>query len=169
LSRGAHLPVTCVTWEDVQEFLRLANAQSPDFLLRLPTEEEWEYACRSRSSLPFAPPEDKTTDLETALQKHDSGDPEFLFRFVGRFAWYRQNQPQPVAQLSPNAWGLYDMHGNVWEWCEGDDPDSEMRPIRGGAWSTSDVFGCRVALRTWEPKDTRKDSIGFRLLAESRE
>jgi formylglycine-generating enzyme required for sulfatase activity len=168
LTRGDNLPVTRVSWEDVQEFLKAVNHQSSEFHLRLPTEEEWEYACRAGSELPFAPPGRNAEDLQQALQKHQQGDPEFLVRFVARFAWFNQGHPQPVRSLLPNAWGLFDMHGNVWEWCADDAPDSDLRPLRGGCWATSEVFGCRAALRAWEPRDSCKDSIGFRLLAEPR-
>ena len=156
------------SWDDVQEYLVLANARSPDFRFRLPTEEEWEYACRAGSSLALSPPHGKTRELEMALLKHQQGDVDFLTRYASRFAWIQQTQPQSTGMLQPNAWGLHDMHGNVWEWCDGGDPAAEHHPIRGGAWSTTDVFGCRAALRDFAPRDTRKDSFGFRLLAEPR-
>jgi len=168
-TKGGNLPVTNVTWDEAREFAQRLTGLDPTFSFRLPTEEEWEYACRAGSDLPFAPPHGRGTELQEAIQKHTNGDPEFLTRYVHRFASIQQNAPQPVSALLPNAWGLYDMHGNVWEWCADDGADPNLRPIRGGGWGTTDVFGCRAAVRDWAPCETCKDSFGFRIVAERRQ
>src|SRR5437667_5221339 len=92
--RGADRPVEQVSWNDVQQFLQKLNARGDGYRYRLPAEAEWEYAARAGTSGPYA------------------GN-------LDAMAWYEQNsgkQTHPVGQKQPNAWGLYDMHGNVWEW-----------------------------------------------------
>jgi len=145
---GRNLPVESVTWFEVQEFLRRTHC-------RLPTEAEWEYACRAGSKGSYSVGE----QLSTTIANYDS------------------KSTKPVASFPPNAWGLYDMHGNVWEWCadeycpypssEVSDPfercGSVYKVIRGGSW----YFGAdsaRSALRyTHEPR-LRGFSIGFRVV-----
>ena len=145
---------------------RLSTAE---YLVRLPTEEEWEYACRAQSQLPFAAPPGESAELRRALEKYRQGDVDFLTRFLSREACFNDAQPRTVATLAPNAWGLHDMHGNIWEWCCADPPDAESCPLRGGAWSSPNVFCCRAAQRDWQTRNTRKDSIGFRVLLELRQ
>jgi formylglycine-generating enzyme required for sulfatase activity len=96
LFRGANLPVEQASWDDAQQFIQKLNALSDGYLYRLPTEAEWEYACRAGSTGNYA------------------GN-------LDAMAWYKKNsggKTHPVGQKQPNAWGLYDMHGNIWEWCE---------------------------------------------------
>ncbi len=159
-------PVDGVSWEDCQAFIRRLNAAGKH-RYRLPTEAEWEYACRAGSSTAFCngdiTPSD--TELDTALDA------------VG---WYHLNAggaPQPVARKQPNAWGLYDMHGNLCEWCEdwyGKYPEGpvmdpvnthpdEGRVCRGGSWA-SDAANCRSAARFSFPPKCRSDFVGFRLV-----
>jgi len=154
--RGDTLPVESVTWFEVQEFLRrLSTSDGAHF--RLPTEAEWEYACRAGSTRPYS----FGAQISTSNANYD-----------GR-------SPTPVASFPANAWGLYDMHGNVWEWCADEycpypssavsDPvescGSAYKVIRGGSW----YFGAdsaRSALRyTHEPR-LRGFSIGFRVVRE---
>jgi len=154
---GRNLPVESVTWFDVQEFLRRLNAGNERYF-RLPTEAEWEYACRAGSTGSYSFGEHLTTSM----------------------ACYDGHAPKPVASFPANSWGLYDMHGNVWEWCvdeycpypssEVSDPfqacGSPYKVIRGGSW----YFGAdsaRSALRyTHEPR-LRGFSIGFRVVREN--
>ena len=161
-SVGSDAPVERVSWNDVQEFIQKLNSTTKETQFRLPTEAEWEYACRAGSTTAYC-----------------FGDDESLLE---QYAWYDKNAgdtTHPVGQLTPNAWGLYDMHGNVWEWCadwQGDYPSGAVtdptgptsfgafRALRGGAWF-SYARNCRAAYR-WRarrPSD-RDDSIGFRLV-----
>jgi formylglycine-generating enzyme required for sulfatase activity len=153
------LPVEQVWWDTVQDFIRKLNTMEGRNVYRLPTEAEWEYAARAGSS--------------TAYSFGD--DPARL----GEYAWYKDNsggKTHPVGRLKPNAWGLYDMHGNVMEWVQDwygrytgeavTDPQGAAtgthRMRRGGAWnSTAEV--CRSANRYSVP-GYRDDFLGFRLV-----
>ncbi|MFH0871486.1 MAG: SUMF1/EgtB/PvdO family nonheme iron enzyme [bacterium] len=106
-------PVEGVYWNDAQEFLRRLNQRSGTTGYRLPTEAEWEYACRAGSGGTYS----------------FGDDPGRL----GEYAWYSDNsggKTHPVGQKRPNAWGLYDMHGNVYEWCK----STYWMVVRGGSW-----------------------------------
>ncbi|HXH39348.1 MAG TPA: formylglycine-generating enzyme family protein [Thermoanaerobaculia bacterium] len=167
--RGRNLPVESVTWFEVQEFLRrLSTSAGRHF--RLPTEAEWEYACRAGSTSPYS----FGAQISTNRANYDGRYP-----MPGQSAGLYRGAPTPVASFPPNAWGLYDMHGNVWEWCADEycpyplsaisDPleacGSPYRVIRGGSW----YFGAdsaRSALRyTHEPR-LRGFSIGFRVACD---
>jgi formylglycine-generating enzyme required for sulfatase activity len=166
--KGADNPVEQVSWQDCQEFLRRANAGHPGLGLRLPTEAEWEYACRAGTTTPFSFGSSITTDLANYDGNYDS-------EYNSAKGVYRETTV-PVKEFTPNALGLYQMHGNVWEWCAdwyGDYPtDSatdpagpdtgEVRVLRGGSW-----IDCAGALRSafrfvWPPVD-RDVFCGFRL------
>ena len=146
--KGTKNPVETVSWDDCQQFVGKLNAkvgtQGGKFVL--PTETQWEYACRAESKTRFC-----------------FGDDESK---LGEYAWYRANSDEkthPVGQKKPNAWGLYDMHGNVWEWCQDwwkneyykesavDDPTGPIRGrfrvIRGGGW-TDRARMCQSAYRS---------------------
>lgn len=142
-------PVEQVSWEDVQEFIKRMNTQEGGSKYRLPTEAEWEYAARAGST--------------TAYSFGD--DP----RQLGVYAWFDENAggtTHPVGrQKKPNPWGLYDMHGNVWEWVQ-DLYDSTSggsgRVIRGGSWQSGALF-CRSTLRLLGPSGYRDSTLGFRI------
>ena len=152
-------PVELFSWDDCQEFLTKINVLGQG-VFRLPTEAEWEYAYRAGST--------------TAYYLED--DPVQL----DAYAWYGANsnsQTHPVGQKEPNAWGLYDMSGNVWEWChdwygpypsgsviDPTGPDSGMaRVLRGGSWFSYPSI-CRSADRFDNTPVARYDNIGFRVV-----
>ena len=129
---------------------------------RLPTEAEWEYACRA----------------ETATWYYWGDDPDYSM--IDEYAFYKKNsglQTNEVGQKKPNPWGLYDMSGNVWEWCSdwkgdyptesgsdsADTPTGSLRVARGGSW-LSLARDCRSANRNDYSPDDRNSNVGFRLL-----
>ena len=160
-------PVERVTWDEVQEFIRRLNEEAGEELYRLPTEAEWEYACRAGTQTPwsFGDDESQLTD----------------------YAWYRGNNSpdgtKKVGSKEPNAWGLHDMHGNVWEWVQ-DWYDEEYyssksdwvdpqgptsgssRVRRGGHFGHAHV-GVRSAYRHLYLPENRSSIIGVRLLRMS--
>jgi formylglycine-generating enzyme required for sulfatase activity len=150
-------PVERVSWNDIQEFLKKLNAKTGKNY-RLPTEAEWEYAARGGKSYKYAGSDN-----------------------IGSVAWYSDNsdsKTHPVGQKSANGYGLYDMSGNVWEWCSdwynsdyyknspSDNPKgpstSSIRVLRGGSW-ISGAAGCRSADRYFSTPDYRHNNYGFRL------
>ena len=159
--KGSDRPVEQVGWDLVMEFClkltareRAAGRLPEGYGYTLPTEAQWEYACRAGTTGIYA------------------GE-------IGAMAWYEANsgnQTHPVAQKQPNAWGLYDMHGNVFEWCAdwyrgypggavrdpSGPPAGQFRVLRGGSWDASAGF-CRSALRHWKPTSGGNASIGFRV------
>jgi formylglycine-generating enzyme required for sulfatase activity len=154
--KGDDLPVENVSWSDVQEFIAKVNARGviPGvWKMVLPTEAQWEYACRAGETGPYS-----------------GGSIEQL-------AWYdekSEKQSHPVGTKKPNAWGLHDMHGNVWEWCAdwhddrlsgGTDPNGASsgvyRVLRGGSWN-HDAAHCRAAFRSWHFPNSRSNELGFR-------
>jgi formylglycine-generating enzyme required for sulfatase activity len=153
-------PVETVSWDDVQEFIRRLNSREGGAMYRLPTEAEWEYAARAGTTTRWSFGDDASQ--------------------LGRYAWYKSNaggQTHPVGQLQPNPWGLYDMHGNVWEWVQdwygkytsgpAVDPagpsSGSLRVFRGGSWYFA-ARGCRSADRGYVAPGLRDDIRGFRLL-----
>lgn len=157
--KGEDLPVESVSWPDVQEFLKRLNARDPKYVYRLPTEAEWEFACRGGSK------KDDIAGLENrAWFEHTSG-----------------SATHDVGQKQPNSWGLYDMQGNVAEWTSdwyGPYPGSgadgspgpgsgSYRVFRGGAW-LSEARQCRCASRGFNFPNDGYDSVGFRLVRTKR-
>ncbi|MBO7524632.1 MAG: formylglycine-generating enzyme family protein, partial [Verrucomicrobia bacterium] len=163
---GADLPVEYVAWEDAMEFCaklteieKAAGRLPKGYEYTLPTEAQWEYACRAGTT--------------TALNSGKNLSSEEKCPEVDEVAWYAYNtanKTHPVGQKLPNAWGLYDMHGNVLEWCldlynSRGYPSSEvidpigttgiMRVVRGGSYARSDAGRCRSAYRL-------SGTIGFR-------
>lgn len=163
---GDDCPVDNVSWNDAQDFIRKLNQKEGANKYRLPTEAEWEYACRAGSITAFA----NGSITETGC----GYDPN-----LDIMGWYCGNsgkKPHPVAQRKPNAFGLYDMHGNIWEWCQdwyGPYPSRHVSDptgpssgsgmvLRGGGWH-EDVEGCRSALRVGRSLASKAGTMGFRL------
>jgi formylglycine-generating enzyme required for sulfatase activity len=166
-------PVERVTWDDAVAYCaaltereRAAERIPIHSVYRLPTEAEWEYACRAWTSTRFS----------------HGDDPDY--KEVTRYAWHWHNSgltTHPVGQKLPNLWGLYDLHGNVWEWCQ--DGWSEHHPggtvidpqgpaagsdrvLRGGGWSY-EPRNCRSASRTRGSSEERYNGFGFRTVLAS--
>ena len=153
--KGEQRPVESVSWEDCQGFIQKVNTKVKDLALSLPTEAEWEYACRAGTETPRY-----AEDLDN-------------------IAWYSGNskrETHPVKQKLTNAWGLYDMLGNVLEWCHDGrrdykqnaeiDPIGSLeagvgRVIRGGDWLDY-ALGVRAAYRVWSGPGNRDHFFGFR-------
>ena len=168
---GDDCPVEQVDWFDAQRFIGRLNELTGESF-RLPTEAEWEYACRAGTDTPFATGENLTTD-----QANYDG----RYPYPGFAEGVYRERPMPVGSFEANAWGLHDFHGNVWEWCqdwmcdypEGPviDPlgecESELRVIRGGSWYfNADSARCGVRY-THAPGDLGP-SLGLRLVREIR-
>ncbi len=160
-------PVEEVSWQDCQKFIKKLNRIEGTGKYRLPTEAEWEYACRAGTTTPFDAGRCLLMDQANYDGKHPlPGCQKGLYR--GRTV--------PVASFAPNAWGLFDMHGNVWEWCQdwyGDYPSGHARDpegpssgsyrvFRGGSWNCY-ARGCRSASRSRYIPAYRGSDIGFRL------
>lgn len=156
-------PVIHVSWNDAVAFAEWLGC-------RIPTEAEWEYACRAGTTTPF-----NTGNNLTASQANYNG--HYPYNNNAKGEW--REKTMLVGSFSPNAWGLYDMHGNVWEWCSdwyGDYPTvaqtnpkgpstGSFRVRRGGCWS-SDSRDCRAADRlSGYPSDRRFTGVGFRLVS----
>ncbi|MFM7325435.1 MAG: formylglycine-generating enzyme family protein, partial [Nodosilinea sp.] len=168
--KGDHRPVEMVTWYEAVEFCHRLS-QHTDKLYRLPSEAEWEYACRAGSTTPFYFGETITPELANYNGSYRYGS--------GPKGTYRA-QTTPVGSFGVNPWGLADMHGNVYEWCEdhwhpnydgaprdgsawvtgGDD---RYRLVRGGSWY-GDPVGCRSASRNRNGPNDRYNLIGFRVV-----
>jgi formylglycine-generating enzyme required for sulfatase activity len=167
--KGDELPVESVSWQDAVEFCkRLSKATGQKY--RLPSEAEWEYACRAGTSTPFYFGETITTDLVNC---------DGTLTYANAPKGEAREKTTPVGSFPPNAFGLYDLHGNVWEWCTDTyqesyvgapsdgtawvTEDSSSRVHRGGSWS-NDPQRCRSAVRnvigSWEYYD-----FGFRCIA----
>jgi len=167
--KGANRPVEQVSWFEAVEFCdRLTQKTGKPY--RLPSEAEWEYACRAGTTTPFHFGETLSTDLANY-----DGNCTYS---SGKKGQYRE-QITDVGSFSPNALGLYDMHGNVWEWCsnrwhdnydrvpsDGSDweaGDSEYRLLRGGSWYVNPRL-CRSAFRLRYMPEYRDISVGFRVV-----
>jgi sulfatase modifying factor 1 len=163
-----NLPVETVSWDDSQDFLKKLREKDKDKKgYRLPTEAEWEYACRAGTTTPFHFGETISTD-----QANYRGD---LVYGNGKKGAYRQ-KTMPVGSFPANAWGLYDMHGNGFQWCQdwyGDYPQNDTvdprgpengqdRVLRGGSWYLGPVH-CRSAFRARARSGERYYLFGFRV------
>ena len=165
---GDNCPVEQVSWDDAQEFIRRLNQLLGTQKYRLPIEAEWDFACRAQTptSFPFG-------NCLTTKQANYNGNkpPEGCEK--GKY----MKRTLPVASLAANPWGLYDMQGNVWEWCQDfydkypsepvSDPAGAVagtsRVIRGGSWHDP-ADQCRAANRQKHPPGYRSSRVGFRLV-----
>ncbi len=154
---GYRNPVEKVSWDDCQEFLKKLNAmpevKASGLVFRLPTAEEWEHACRAGATGKYCKLADGTEMAEGTL---------------GDVAWYEDNsgnKTHPVGQKKPNAYGLYDMHGNVCEWTQ--TADGVYRFTCGGGWNDSDWL-CGSSRRCRYSPSDRDNCLGFRLCASGR-
>ena len=165
-------PARNVSWYDAKAFCRWLTRRDrgklpPGYVWRLPTEAEWEYACRAGSTGTWCFGNDETK--------------------LGDYAWTYENsdsEVHPVGQKKPNAWGLFDMHGNLWEWCEDErhedykgaptdgkawksGGDDYARVVRGGSWAYVASLA-RSSLRDNSTPDDRNNNIGFRVVCAPR-
>jgi len=162
--KGAgNLPVERVSWKDTVEFCRKLSALPEETAAgrayRLPTEAEWEYACRAGTTTKFSFGDDR--------------------KQLGEYAWYRDNSggtPHPVGTKRPNGWALYDIHGNVWEWCQDRYRDHlstsvpdltglnyrSTRVLRGGSWNSVGGY-CQSEYRFRNYPWYRGRRFGFRV------
>lgn len=165
--KGDERPVENVSWLDAQTFIDKMNGLKAELKLRLSTEAQWEYACRAASTTPFF----WGDQIDSSLVNFDGGRPYS----DGNPSEYRQRTVD-VKELPCNDWGLYQMHGNVWEWCQDrfadylaeplidpKGPESiDSRVLRGGSW-LGEGGSCRSASRDRRNPSYRSDRIGFRL------
>jgi formylglycine-generating enzyme required for sulfatase activity len=178
--KGDNLPVEQVSWDDAQEFCaRLSNHTKRNY--RLPSEAEWEYACRAGTTTPFHFGE----TIDATLANYCAQDREISKKNYpgiydrGILGEYREKTTE-VGTFSANSFGLYDMHGNVLEWCEDDfhsdyrdapkdgsawvesDRENARKLLRGGSWNNTPV-NCRSASRYDFTRVIRDDLVGFRV------
>ena len=159
--KGKHRPVECVSWDDAQQFLNQLNKQvklDDGLQFRLPSEAQWEYAARAKQNIEYSGSE----------KPHEVG-------------WFDKNsngQTMPVGLKEPNGFGLHDMSGNVWEWCEDvwsedvkripqngrtfKDGNKDLRVLRGGSWNFGGNFA-RVLSRFRDPHNHGLNYFGFRV------
>jgi len=166
LNCGDDCPVEQVSWHDAQEFIKKLNQMENTKKYRLPTEAEWEYACRAGTNTAFS---------NGTITKENCGYNPYL----DAAGWYYRNSEKgthTVAQKQANPWGLHDMHGNVWEWCQDWEKKYPFHPAtdptgpptglarirRGGSWNHYPLF-CRSAYRSWLDPDKKTPHVGFRL------
>jgi formylglycine-generating enzyme required for sulfatase activity len=160
--KGDNLPVEMVSWNDAQDFIKKLNEKEGWAKFRLPTEAEWEYSARAGITT-----------------RYSFGDAESM---LGDYAWYFENsddKTHPVGKKKPNPWGLYDIHGNIWEWVQDEWHEKyNGAPTDGSAWETGDgsirIFrgggwrflarDCRSANRNPSYSGVRSDVVGFRVL-----
>ncbi|MBW4616961.1 MAG: SUMF1/EgtB/PvdO family nonheme iron enzyme [Desmonostoc vinosum HA7617-LM4] len=169
--KGANRPVEKVSWNDAVEFCaRLSQKTGKTY--RLPTEAEWEYACRAGTTTPFYFGETITTDLANY-------DGNYTYNSAPKGEYRKQTTD--VGKFPANPFGLFDMHGNIWEWCQDEwhenynnapidssdwliDNDNQYRLLRGGSWYNDPAL-CRSAFRPWDAAVLRVNHIGFRAVS----
>jgi formylglycine-generating enzyme required for sulfatase activity len=161
-----NLPVDNVSWLDCKTFCKKLSSLM-GYCVRLPTEAEWEYACRAGTETEYFFGNDQTALTD--------------------YGWFELNSLQrthPVGMKKPNPWGLYDIVGNLWEWCEDDwhsdyagahsdggawltgEDRQQRRTMRGGAWDM-DAFRCRSTYRSWDWKHIATNRFGLRIVVQT--
>jgi formylglycine-generating enzyme required for sulfatase activity len=178
-------PVETVSWDDAQEFIKKLNAKNDGFVYRLPTEAEWEYAARAGTKTALVYGDSLSPNQANFDSRHPYGGAG-----TGCYLVKTEN----VGSYQPNAWGLYDMHGNVWEWVEDvydyetrdgkyqprgyhglptdgsahtEGADEGKRVLRGGGWNSWGK-ALRSANRTWKNRRDPNKNGGFRIVATAR-
>jgi formylglycine-generating enzyme required for sulfatase activity len=162
-----NLPVDTVSWNDCQVFMKRLRARDKRHY-RLPTEAEWEYACRAGTPTPFY-----TGETISTVEANYYGDAVYGNGKKGA----NRKKTTKVGSFPPNAWGLYDMHGNVAQWCQDRFANYPQQPVvdpqggdkqgsrvlRGGSWGDAPAR-CRSACRAWDSPDNRGGgTFGFRV------
>jgi formylglycine-generating enzyme required for sulfatase activity len=169
ITQGDNHPVVCVTWNDARAYCAWLSRKDKR-KYRLPTEAEWEYACRAGTNTAFA----AGPTIGTNLANYNG-----TTAYPGGTRGENRASTTPVGSFAPNAWGIYDMVGNVWEWCndwygrypEGSatDPQGPLngtaRISRGGSWLNAPEY-CRAAYRYSGKPDEKHTSVGFRCVFE---
>ena len=172
---GNKTPVTRVSFYDCQKFIRKLN-QMDNVRYRLPSEKEWEYACRAGTTTAYSwgnKPDCRLAMYANTPKRHGECCP--YYQSIG----LPVNGPAPVASFPPNPWGFFDMHGNVWEWCQDEYTDDIREPgvntydlfsarprvRRGGSWYLYGRY-MRSANRTYAHPGARLQTTGFRLVIE---
>ncbi len=178
--KGTDRPIEKINWFEAIEFCQRFS-QHTGRIYRLPTEAEWEYACRADSTTPFHFGDTITTDLAN-YRGTDHEEYQWSGSYdQGSKGVYRR-ETTPVDSFSPNAFGLYDMHGNLWEWCQDDYSDNyNVTPVDGSAWVSKENSGlkilrsgswgdiprfCRSAIRLSLNPGLRDIDVGFRVVCE---
>lgn len=171
----SRFPVESVSWDDAQEFCRklseLPDEKEAGRRYRLPTEAEWEYACRAGTTTPFY-----FGGVNNGREANIDGNYPFGTTTKGPYL----ERPTTVGSYPPNAFGLFDMHGNVWEWCQDfydakyyaqrveSDPrgpsSGKVRVVRGGSWFVKVAGGTRAAVRYWFAPNIQSTACGFRVV-----
>jgi sulfatase modifying factor 1 len=168
-------PVTRVSWYDCRDFIKALNERH-EGTYRLPTEAEWEYAARAGTTTAYSWGDD--IDCTRAMYANNSlKSPQCIGEVKAR--GLKPDGPAPVKSYPPNPWGLFDMHGNIWQWCRdrfgsysttlqvdpGGPPSGIMRVRRGGSWYRYG-YSCRSANRAFAHPASRFRTTGFRLVRE---
>jgi formylglycine-generating enzyme required for sulfatase activity len=175
-------PVIHVSWDDAQAFVSWLNDQTPKAPYRLPSEAEWEYACRAGSTTPYEPNVAHKHGGQSIEPDEANFDGNFTYANASKGTYRKRTVPVMDGGFRPNSWGLWQMHGNVWEWCEdayvdsyegaasdaiarqpdeGNVPQSQ-RVLRGGSWYNY-PRNLRSADRDRDGPDYRSRYGGFRL------
>ena len=159
-TKGPNLPVTSVSWDDCQTFIKKLNEKTKGSY-RLPTEAEWEFSCRAGTTIAYS--------FGSSIKKNDANFGDGMAGFI-----------KPVGSYKANPYGLYDMHGNVYEWCEDwfasyaagivTNPKgpaaAELRVLRGGSFGSNDENSLRCANRFFSAPSNRFTGVGFRLVRD---